>query len=447
MSNIFVLNVAILKYLLYLCRQMVCGKPTQDNYHANYRHRLSWYSLERRNMNITLLKAGKGKYKDENMIAKLALAKTEETFMLLGEYIPGYNKDRALNGIGLRLRSQQKCEEYAAELRIAIDKAKREQVKLKGMQGTYNYEFPSKNKSCLTTPHILYNTIRSSIAEMKKSILKFCPKNSRRATGVYTTPTQTLSNSYLCNQTPYSNDLYPDVYPNYVHGLLDLLDAYIQIATENINICQNLLAEESSIRNDDDSLLEIDMACREELEELAASLHSESLLSAEGISEEDLERRRKEAKSIKQMRRMLYHNITPKEYRVRVFKDFIMQGLANDLTEEESKIWTKKEDYDHVKQKVRPAIGGLSKNTDLPSTKQRNGDGRVVKADYIACFMVWCRVPKSKNQEFLNYLALRFTDSPLLLPAYTSVRGAAKKKLDKNVKAQYEADFESYSQN
>ena len=61
MSNIFVLNVAILKYLLYLCRQMVCGKPTQDNYHANYRHRLSWPSLERRNMNITLLKAGKGK--------------------------------------------------------------------------------------------------------------------------------------------------------------------------------------------------------------------------------------------------------------------------------------------------------------------------------------------------------------------------------------------------
>ena len=62
MSNIFVLNVAILKYLLYLCRQMVCGKPTQDNYHANYRRQLSWRGLGRRNFNQTLLKASKGKY-------------------------------------------------------------------------------------------------------------------------------------------------------------------------------------------------------------------------------------------------------------------------------------------------------------------------------------------------------------------------------------------------
>lgn len=381
------------------------------------------------------------------MITKLAFAKTAETFKLLEEYIPGYNKDRALNGIGLRLKSQTNCEEYAADLRIAIAKAKKEQLKLTGMKNTYNFTFPSKNKNCLTTPHILYNAIRSSIAELKNSILKFCPKNSRRGAGTYTTSTQTLSYSYLCNQTPYSKDLYPDLYPSYVHEVLDLLEEYNQVATDSVLICQDLLEEESCIRNDDDRLKEIDAACREELEEFASDLYRQRMLNVECISEEDLERKRKEAKSMAQMRRMLYHNITPNDYRTRVFKDFIMQGLANDLTEEESKIWTKKEDYDHVKRMVRPAIEGMSKNAALPSTKQHNGDGRVVKADYIACFMMWCRVPKSKNQEFLNYLASRFTDSPLLLPAYTSVRGAAKKKLDKNVKAQYESDFESYLQN
>lgn len=51
----------ILKYMLYLCWQQVSDKPTQDNNHANYRHRLSWLSLERRNINITLLMAGRGK--------------------------------------------------------------------------------------------------------------------------------------------------------------------------------------------------------------------------------------------------------------------------------------------------------------------------------------------------------------------------------------------------
>ena len=61
MSNLLIIVVAFLKYFLYLCRQMVCGKPTQDNHHANYRPRLSWHSLERRNMNKTLLKAGRGK--------------------------------------------------------------------------------------------------------------------------------------------------------------------------------------------------------------------------------------------------------------------------------------------------------------------------------------------------------------------------------------------------
>ena len=379
------------------------------------------------------------------MITRLAFSKTEETFALLGDYIPGYNKDRAMNGIGLKLRNQKKCVEYAAELGVEIAKAKKEKVNLESMQGTYNRMFPSKNKDCLTTPHILYNTIKDTISEIKASILKFCPKNSRKAAGTYTTSTQTLGYSFLGNKTPYSQDLYPELYPAYVREVLDLLDTFYEVATENILLCQDLLEEERLIREDDDALREIDAECSAELEELAFALDKVHMLNKEGITKEDWERRKKEAKSMKEMRRLLYHNITPDEYKIRVFKNVVMQGLANDLTEEESAIWTKEEDYDFVKFKVRPAIEGMSKKADLPNQKKRNAEGKMVKSEYIACFMKWCRVPKGKTKEFFLYLQNGFTNAPLLLPEYKSVMGAAKKPLAPNIRQEYEQDFESYS--
>ena len=379
------------------------------------------------------------------MITKLALEKTEETFTLLGNYFPGYNKNRAMYGIGLKLKNQETCEEFAANLKIEIAKADKDNVKLNRMKETYNRRFPSKDKNSLTTPHVLYNTIRSTISDMKKNILKFCPRNTRRAAGTYTTPTQTLGASYLCNQAPYSNDMYPGLYPDYIQEVLDLLDEYSQVATENILLCQDLLEEERLIREDDDALREIDAECRAELEELACALDEGDLLKITGISKADWERRKKEAKSMKEMRRALYHNITPKEYQIRVVKDFVMEGLANGLTQEESAIWTKEEDYDFVKFKVRPAIEGMSKKADLPNQKKRNAEGKMVKSEYIAYFMKWCRVPKGKTQEFFLYLQKGFANAPLLLPNYKSVLGAAKKPLASNIKQEYEQEFESYS--
>lgn len=379
------------------------------------------------------------------MRTKLAFEKTEDTFTLLGNYIPGYNKDRAMFGIGLKLKTREACEEYAAELRIAIARAKKDNVKLNKMKKTYNRTFPSKDKNCLTTPHLVYNQVRSTLSDMKKNILKFCPKNTRRAAGTYTTTAQALSYSYFCNQAPYSNDMYSDLYPDYIQEVLDLIEEYNQVATENILLCQDLLEEERLIRDDDEALLEIETECRADLEEIAFDLDKEHLLNKDGITKEDLERRKKEATSMKEMRRQLYHNITPGAYRIRVLKDFIMQGLANDLTQEESAIWTKEEDYDFVKFRVRPAIEGMSKKADLPNQKARNREEHMVKAEYIACFMEWCHVPDGKKKEFFLYLKEGFVESPLLLPEYNSISGAAKKKLAPKIKLEYEQDFESYS--
>ena len=253
-----------------------------------------------------------------------------------------------------------------------------------------------------------------------------------------------MHTSYLCNHTPYSCVLFPDSYPSFVYEVINLLDNYIQLATDIILISSKLIEEEKEIRNNDEYLKEIDTRSRKEFEELAMNLKSVSLLSDVGITKEDLARRKKEAKSIKEMRRLLYHNITPLEYKIRIFKDFIMQGISNGLTEEESKIWTQEEDYDFVKRRVRPAIDGLSKKEDLPSQRTRNAEGRTVKAIYIACFMKWCRVPKNKSKEFLSYLTMRFADSPFQIPAYKSVVGAAK-RLDNQIKTQFGPDFYSYS--
>lgn len=378
------------------------------------------------------------------MRTKLSFDKTEETFYLLKEYIPGFNKDRVMYGIDLKRFTQQDFEDIALNLRIGMDKANVERVKLDRLRVNYNQTFPTNDKNLLTTPHCVFNTVKSCIYTLRNNILKFCPQNRQKGSGVYTTSTQTMHTSYLCNHTPYTCDLFPDSFPSYVYEVINLLDDYTQLATDIILISSELIEEEKEIRNDDESLKVIDAHSRKEFEELAMNLKSNSLLSDVGITKEDLARRKKEAKSIKEMRRLLYHNITPLEYKIRIFKDFIMQGISNGLTEEESKIWTQEEDYDFVKRRVRPAIDGLSKKEDLPSQRTRNAEGRTVKAIYIACFMKWCRVPKDKSKDFISYLTMRFADSPFQIPAYKSVVGAAK-RLDNQIKTQFEPDFYSYS--
>lgn len=378
------------------------------------------------------------------MRTRLSLSKNEETFNLLNGYIPGFNKDRALSGIALKLKKEEQYREFTAKVQVCIANAKLEKIKIEGLRENYNKNFPSEDNKCLTTPHKLYNAVKGAISSLKKNIVKFCPRNSR-APGTYSTPTMTLSNSYLCNQTPYTPDLYPDIYPDYVKELLDALEEYQNLATEIISICLDLIEEEKMIRGDDDALEAIDEECRRDIEELAVSMKNLRLLSTEGITKEDLERRREKAKSIKEMRRLLYHNITLQEYKIRIFKDVVMRGMENDLSTEESQIWTNEADYDYVKRRVRPAIEAMSKKEDLPNQKKPRSDAeRMIKAPYVACFMEWCRVKQKHYERFYTYLKAKLADSPFCMPEYKSITGALK-NLKANKKKEYIADFESYS--
>lgn len=358
------------------------------------------------------------------MITKLKLAKNEETFSLLEEFVPGYNKDRALNGIGLRLRTEEACTKYMLELNIALNKAKLEKQKLLDLQKKYNTTYPSDNKNCLSTPHLIFNKVRSTMAEIKSSIVRFCPKNSRRAAGTNCTSEQTLNSSYLCNKMPYSKDLYQDLYPAFINTLMQSLEQYMNEISEIILIANSLIAEEKDIRNDDVLLKEIETASRKEIEETAISMRDQKLLSDEGITPQDFEQRLKNAKHISELRKQQYHNISHKDYRIKVFKDVIMRGMTNDLTDEESKVWVNENDYTFVKQKVRTAIKVMRNKDDLPKQKMRNADGYIIKPIYIASFMKWCKVDKSHYKDFVTYLTHQFTNAPLNIPNYKSITAA-----------------------
>lgn len=378
------------------------------------------------------------------MRTKLKLEKNEETFNLLGEFIPGYNRERTLSGIGLRLRTEEACREYNASINIALAKAQAEKQKLIALRKSYNMTYPSDNSKCLSTPHILFNKVKSTITEIKFNILKFCTRNNRQAIGVYRTTEQTLKASYLCNQMPYSTDLYPDFFPSYVHTLIDSLENYVTEVVDIIQIAQDLMNEEKSIRNNDELLKEIDNECRKDIEETAIALNSCKLLSNVGITKEDLEERRKNARNMSELRRLLYHNISTKEYKVRVFKDVIMRGIDNDLTPEESKVWTEQKDYNFVKHKVRQAIHIMKLHDDLPHQKMRKVDAYIIKPIYIASFIKWCHVEKSHYADFIKYLTPLFINAPFKIPSYKAIMTALNSQNTAKLTA-YFGDFESFA--
>lgn len=377
------------------------------------------------------------------MITNLKFGKNEETFALLGKYIPSYDKDRAMSGIGIKLRCKEDCEAYAAELRIAIPKAQRDYSNLQKLKEKYNYTYPSKDKNCLSTPHQLYNTIKSTIIEIRESIKTFCPRNSHRAAGMYSSTTCTLKQSLLCNNTPYSKDFFPDTYPEYVKNLLGLLGEYMEIVENVITCSKELLDEEQRIRDDDELLKFIDQECRKDLEEFAIETQKSLGLIATKLTSADFEKRRKEAKNIKELRRQLYHAITPNDYKIRVFKDVMMRGMSNDLTVEESKIWTKEEDYEFVKIKVRRAIKAMVNNADLPKLKVANSEKYAIKAVYIASFMIWCHVGRAHYKDFIDYLTNQLKDALLQMPKYKSIMSALNNQQAKITS--YFDDFEAFA--
>lgn len=375
------------------------------------------------------------------MRTAIKLGKDEETINLLYGFVPGFTRDRAMNAFGLKFKNETDFNKYASELQDAIVKAEAEQRKLKDLQCRYNKTFPSDNNKCLTTPHLLYNAIRSTIIEIRESIKKFCPK-TRKAPGTYSSNTYTFSNSYLCNQTPYIPDMYPEIYPEYVKNVLELLEKYIAVATGNILICKDMIDEEKDIRNNDEYLEQIDLECQKVCREIAITARDGGFLTKE-ITKDDYEKTVAEARSIKEYRRKQYHNISTKQYQQRVFRHVIMEGINNGLTSEESRIWTNPEVFDFVKEKVRPAINAMIKRKDLPLLKVKNSTDKQIKADYIACFMIWCRVGKSHYREFVEYFRERFADTHFRFPQYTSITAAANRINDKT-KEKYMADFEPY---
>lgn len=380
------------------------------------------------------------------MIKKISLAKNEETFANLSNYIPGFNKDRAISGIGLHFKNEGQCRKYTEELRFYKAKAKVEQENLKILQQTYNLTFPSDNKYCLTTPHIVYNKVISTLCEMKRSILRFCPRNSHRAYGSYSTTTQTLSTSFLCNKTPYTSPMFTEEYPDYVKEMLNALDEYMNVAIENINICTNLIEEEKTVRENDELLKEIDEKSRKEIRDTTKALVKMNAFRETFISSEDLARRKKEAKDMNEMRRQLYHNITWTNYKINAMKDVVMEGMNHELSAEEASIWTNASDYDFVLKKVRPAIEAMSKSDKLPSRKkQKSETERIVKPKYIAGFMKWCRVPKKHYTAFFNYLKLKFADAPLQIPSYKTICNILN-EISESRENEFEKEFEDFLQ-
>lgn len=376
------------------------------------------------------------------MINYLYFTKTEDTFNVLSECTQRFDKKRALIGLRMKLKSEEDYTKFCLEIDERILKAKNILEHVKTLQRKYNREFPSEDKNCLTTPHLFYNKSRNTICFVRDSIKSFCPKRYK-APGTYTTNTYTTNNSYFCGKIPYMPELLPDTYPDYVNNVLDRLGEFYELSSQIIMICKDVIDEENAIRNDDEYLEQIDLACQKEHRDFAIKLRDEGMLNENALSPDEYKKIAAEATSIKVFRREYFHNISPEQYKIRIFKNIIMEGINRGLSAEESRIWRNQEDYDFVKEKVRPAIKAMCARNDLPLIKVKNSTDTQIKADYIACFMEWCRVCKSHYRDFVDYLGNMLADAPFLIPKYTSIT-AALSRLTAKKKKEYISDFESY---
>lgn len=368
------------------------------------------------NPNDSAVKLAENNLKHERLMRnQLKLAKTEESFILLRDHIPFYNPERSIAVLARKLRNREECEKYTKKLDDMMETAKMDFEKIQILYTTYNSKYSSDNPKCLETPHFIYNAVHHVMQDMRDNINKFSPR-AKRGSNERLTKEQIINRSLLLGNQPYTSDMFPELFPDYMKDLHQKLTNYIELSEEIINLCTYLMEEEKSIRENEEECHQLFLEEKEELEKELAWL-----IGHVDPKAEDLKNYERTFQGPKPYGRGL-HNLSVKDLKICILCGIYHAASTNGLTDEETKVWPNRSSDDFVKDKVRKVLRNMKDCKELPMTKMRNSEERALRAEFLACLTVWCRAnAKGQTRHFLNYLRSTFQNTNLHLPKDSAV--------------------------
>ena len=317
--------------------------------------------------------------------------KDDRTLLEIIDMLEQFEKERFIAGLQMRHNSTFQIAQTLDMVRSYQSRLNIEARALVNFSESFIQQFATDNNKCFKEAQRYFNRIRSTLCALKKVFHVTCQRSMAQLPEGKEQPS-VFERSPL-GKGVYMVDMYGlTSYDDAVQQLYHEMETLLTTATATLALCHQMIENEAMIREDMDLLKSI---YQNSCQQLMGSVreYADMMEAPEQLPETELNKRRRQARSMDDFLRTEYHNVAKQEFKKYVWLEAVRQGRNDGLTEEETYLWPN----NHEKvEAVRWAI----KNFDMMDVEGQQGK---VDSVSIVCFLKWCGVEKAKEKRLYQY--------------------------------------------
>lgn len=334
------------------------------------------------------------------MILDNSIEKNEDSLMMLDDSLPQASVDRFVYGLQQRKWKEWDILQFTASVRTSHTYALMENGRLKNWKGTFNEEYATDHNTYFSTAERSMNRIRCTLSGIKKAVTKLCYTSKKQLPANANTPT-VYERSPLLNGH-YSPDLFGlDAYGQSVKRLYDELIDYLNTASENIELCLEVIEREKYMRQHPEEIIEVHNKCYQD-----TFNHSQStikrFLNSGTNTDNDIVKAIEKADDAKETIAELFHMLNVDQW-----NDYVICRATNEarnigLTKEELFLWGR--DRREQVMRVRKLLRHLDE-LDIEKVKK----GKALSGYFLMRLFNWCDIKDSSQHGVLrDYIAKNY---------------------------------------
>lgn len=327
------------------------------------------------------------------MILDNTLEKNEDTLMMLDDSLPQASVDRFVFGLQQRKWKEWDITQFTASVRTSHTYALVENSRLKEWKGTFNEEYATDHNTYFSTAERSMNRIRCTLSGIKKAVTKLCYSSKKQLPQDADTPT-VYERSPLLNGH-YSPDLFGlDAYGQSVKRLYDELVNYLGTASENIELCLEVIERENYMRQHPEEIIEVHDKCYQSTFNHSRSIIKRFLNSGSNV-DNDILKAMEEADDAQEMIAELFHMLNVDQWNDYVVCRATAEAQNDGLTKEEKILWGR-ERKAHV-MRVRKLLKHLN---ELEIKKVKKGSA--LSGYFCMRLFNWCDINDDRQHGVLR---------------------------------------------
>ena len=334
------------------------------------------------------------------MVLDNTIDKNEETLMMLDDSLPQASVDRFVFGLQQRKWKELDILQFTVSVRTSHSYAIIENGRLKNWKGTFNDEYATDHNAYFTTAERSMNRIRCTLSGIKKAVTKLCYTSKKQLPTDAETPT-VYERSPLLNGH-YSPDLFGlDAYGQSVKQLYDELLNYLNTASENVELCLEVIERETYMRQHPEEIIEVHDKCYQN-----TFNHSQTtikrFLNSGTNTDNDIVKAIEKADDAKQTIAELFHMLNVDQWNDYVICRATNEARNTGLTKEELLLWGRERKEQIMR--VRKLIQHLDK-LDMEKVKK----GKALSGYFLMRLFYWCDINDNSQHGVLrDYIAKNY---------------------------------------